>query len=135
VLVFHLFGVVFWVGSLLITSSLMGFVSNEVGLAKERIILVARRLLKVNANVGAVVTIVFGTLAIAAKPAVLARGWLHLKLILVVLMLAIHFRLYQRVRALEDSPLDAPKREFSIIHGLISLLLLGTLMLVFLRPF
>ena len=97
--------------------------------------MLARRLLRVSANTGAVVAIVFGILAIAAEPGVLARGWLHLKLLLVLLMLIVQFRLYQRARALEEAPLDATRREFAIIHGLISLLLLGTLILVFVKPF
>jgi len=95
----------------------------------------ARPLLLVSANTGAAVAILFGILAIVAEPGVLARGWLHLKLLLVLLMLAVHVRLYQRIRALEEAPLDATRREFSIMHGLVSLLLLGTLLLVFLKPF
>ncbi|MBV8055292.1 MAG: CopD family protein [Deltaproteobacteria bacterium] len=135
VLVFHIFGVVFWVGSLLLISSLMALVPEEVGVAKERIIVLARRLLLVSANTGAAVAIIFGILAIVANPGVLARGWLHLKLVLVLLMLVVQFRMYQRIRALAEAPLDATRREFSIMHGLVSLLLLGTLMLVFLKPF
>jgi putative membrane protein len=123
------------VGSLLLISSIMALVPEEVGVAKERIIVLARRLLMVSANTGAAVAIIFGILAIVAEPAVLARAWLHLKLALVLLMLLVHFRLYQRIRALEDAPLDASRREFSIMHGLVSLLLLGTLVLVFLKPF
>jgi putative membrane protein len=113
----------------------MSLLADEVGVAKERIIVLARRLLTVSANSGAAVAIIFGILAIVAEPGVLARGWLHLKLLLVLLMLVVHFRLYQRIRALEEAPLDASRREFSIMHGLISLLLLGALILVFLKPF
>jgi putative membrane protein len=135
VLVFHIFGVVFWVGSLLVISSIMGLVPDEVGVAKERIIVLARRLIMVGANTGAAVTIIFGVLAIVAEPEVLARAWLHLKLLLVMVMLVVHFRLFQRTRALEEAPLDATRREFAIMHGLVSLLLLGILILVFLKPF
>jgi len=135
VLVFHIFGVVYWVGSLLLISSLMGLVSDEVGAAKERIIVLARRLLLVSANTGAAVAIIFGILAMVAEPGIWTRGWLHLKLLLVLLMLVVQLRLYRRIRALEEAPLDATRREFSIIHGLVSLLLLATLMLVFLKPF
>jgi putative membrane protein len=130
-----MFGVVFWVGSLLLISSVMALVPDEVGVAKERIIVLARRLLLVSANTGAAVTIIFGILAILAEPGVLARGWLHLKLLLVLCMLVVHLRLNQRIRALEEAPLNAMRREFSIMHGVISLLLLGTLILVFVKPF
>jgi protoporphyrinogen IX oxidase len=113
----------------------MALVPDEVGVAKERIIVLARRLMLVSANSGAAVTIIFGILAIVAEPGVLARGWLHLKLLLVVLIVLVHFRLYQRIRVVEDAPLEVTRREFSIMHGLVSLLLLGTLVLVFLKPF
>jgi putative membrane protein len=135
VLVFHIFGVVFWIGGLLVISSMMALVPDEVGVAKERIIVLARRLLVVGANIGAGVAIIFGILAILSEPGVLTQGWLHLKLLLVVFMMGIHYRLYQRIRALEEAPLDATRREFSVIHGLVSALLLGTLVLVFLKPF
>jgi putative membrane protein len=135
VLVFHIFGVVFWIGGLLVISSMMALVPDEVGVAKERIIVLARRLLVVGANIGAGVAIIFGILAILSEPGVLTQGWLHLKLLLVLFMMGIHYRLYQRIRALEEAPLDATRREFSVIHGLVSALLLGTLVLVFLKPF
>jgi putative membrane protein len=134
VLVFHIFGVVFWIGGLLVISSMMALVPDEVGVAKERIIVLARRLLVVGANIGAAVTIIFGILAILSEPGVLTQGWLHLKLLLVLFMMGIHYRLYQRIRALEEAPLDVTRREFSVIHGLVSALLLGTLVLVFLKP-
>jgi protoporphyrinogen IX oxidase len=134
VLVFHIFGVVFWIGGLLVISSMMALVPDEVGVAKERIIVLARRLLVVGANIGAGVAIIFGILAILSEPGVLTQGWLHLKLLLVLFMMGIHYRLYQRIRALEEAPLDATPREFSVIHGLVSALLLGTLVLVFLKP-
>lgn len=134
-LVFHIFGVVFWIGSLLVISSLMALVADEVGVAKERIIVLARRLQVIGANIGAAITIIFGILAILSEPGVITQGWLHLKLLLVLFTLGLHYRLYQRIRLLEEAPLDATRREFSIIHGLVSALLLGTLVLVFLKPF
>jgi putative membrane protein len=113
----------------------MGLVAEEVGVAKERVILLARRLLAVSSNVGAAVTIIFGILAILADPVVLQQSWLHIKLVLVLLMLVLHFRLYRRIGAIEDAPLSATRREFSIMHGIVSLLLLGILVMVLVRPF
>lgn len=134
-LVFHIFGVILWVGSLLLISSLMALVPDEVGVARERVIVVARRLFKVSSNIGAAVAIIFGIFAILAEPAVLAQGWLHVKILLVLVMLAAHVRLNLRIIALENDAGAATRREFSIIHGIISALLLVILFLVFLKPF
>ncbi len=134
-LVFHLFGVIFWVGSLLVISSMMGLVPNEVGAARERMIGIGRRLLHVSANVGAIVTIVFGIFLILLEPHVMLRGWMHAKLTLVLILLFVHFKFYRRVVALENDPGSATRREFSMIHGIVSLLLLLILVLVLLKPF
>jgi hypothetical protein len=44
-------------------------------------------------------------------------------------------RLYMRIVALENDPASATRREFSIIHGVVSALLLMILVLVILKPF
>jgi protoporphyrinogen IX oxidase len=124
-----------WVGSLLLISSLMALVPDEVGVARERAIVVAHRLFRVSSNIGAAVAIIFGIFAILAEPAVLAQGWLHVKLVLVLAMLAAHVRLNLRIIALENDAGAATRREFSIIHGIISALLLVILFLVFVKPF
>jgi len=113
----------------------MGRAADEVGVAKERVTVLARRLLSTSGNIGAVIAIIFGVLAMALEPGVAAQGWLQLKLALVLVMLAVHLRLYQRIRAIEDEPLSATRREFAILHGVVSLLLLGILAMVLLRPF
>lgn len=95
----------------------------------------ARRLFNVSANAGAAVAIVFGAFAILAEPTVIESGWLHVKLVLVLLLLGVHVRIYQRITRLQDEPLNATRGEFSMMHGLVSALLLGILLLVFLKPF
>jgi putative membrane protein len=113
----------------------MALVAEEVGVAKERVIVLGRRLVVVSANIGAAVAVIFGIFVILAEPGVMQQSWLHVKLGLVLLMLLVHLRLYQRIRAIEDAPLSATRREFAIIHGIVSLLLLGILVLVLVKPF
>ena len=134
-LIFHVFGVILWVGSLLLISTLMMLVADEVGVAKERLIVGARRLFNFSSNIGAAVAILCGALALAASPQTLERGWMHLKILLVLIMLAAHVRLYLRIVAIENDPGSASRREFAIIHGVVSALLLLILVLVFIRPF
>lgn len=135
ILALHVFGVILWMGSLLVLASLLGLVADEVGVSKERFLVAARRLFDVSANGGALATIGFGIWLILLDPAVLRQGWLHIKLLLVVVIIVMHARLYRRINALEAEPSEANRREFVMAHGILSLLLLAILLLVFLRPF
>ena len=134
-LVFHLFGVILWVGSLLVISSMLALVPDEIGAARERMIVAARRLIRMSSNIGAIVTVIFGIFMVLLDPHVMLHGWMHAKLALVLVLLFFHFRLYRRVVALETDAGSATRREFSIIHGVVSLLLLLILVLVLLKPF
>ena len=124
-----------WVGGLLVVSSLMAQTPDAVGAAREALIIAAKRLIAVSSNVGALVAIVFGVAAILAEPQVLTHGWLHAKLFFVFVMIACHVRLYRRIVALERDPGSATRREFTMLHGIVSAILLVILALVFLRPF
>jgi putative membrane protein len=95
----------------------------------------AKRLFDVSANAGALATIGFGIWLILLDPSVLRQGWLHIKLLLVVILIVMHARLYRRINALEAEPSGANRREFAMAHGIVSALLLAILLLVFLRPF
>ncbi len=133
-LVFHLFGVIFWIGSLLLIASLLGMVSDEVGVAKERFILVASQLFFGGCNIGGAVAIAFGILLMIVDPAVVHQGWLHLKLVLVFMLLIVHVRLHRRIVALTDNPSSVTHTEFRVIHGVVSVILLAILALAILKP-
>jgi putative membrane protein len=135
VIVFHLFGVIIWVGSLLLIESMLSLVSEEVGAARERIILISRRLFQVACNIGAAATVFFGILLMLLEPDALMMGWLHVKLLLVAVLLYLHYRLYRRIMKLENDPAAASAREFKVAHGIVSLLLLAILALAVLKPF
>jgi len=135
ILALHVFGVIIWMGSLLVLASLMARVSEEVGVSKERFLGAARGLFDVSANGGALAAIGFGIWLIVLDPAVLHQGWMHIKLLLVVLVIVMHVRIYRRAYALQAEPSAASSREFIMDHGILSALLLGILLLVFVRPF
>jgi putative membrane protein len=124
-----------WIGSLLVITSLLALVPDEIAPARERMIVAARRLLRVSSNIGAIVAVIFGVFLILLNPVVMREGWMHGKLGLVLVLLYFHFRLYRRIVALESNPGSATRREFSMIHGAVSLLLLLILVLVLLKPF
>ena len=110
VLALHLFGVIFWIGGLLMLASLLGRVPLEVGLPKERLLGTVRRLFEVAVNLGAAITILLGIVLIAMRPGVLHEGWLHAKLLLIAVILFYHVRFYRRIRFLEDNPSASTRR-------------------------
>jgi putative membrane protein len=124
-----------WVGSLLVVSTTMTLVPEEVGTAREALIVAAKRLIATSSNLGALAAIVFGVAIVFAEPQVLTHGWLHVKLLFVLGMIACHVRLYRRVIAVENAPGTSTRREFAMLHGIVSTILLVILVMVFLRPF
>ena len=134
-LVFHLFGVIFWIGSLLLIASLLARVSDEVGVAKERFIMIASSLFFGGCNIGGAFAILFGILLMVMEPGVLHQGWMQAKLVLVFILLGVHFRLHRRIVALSDNPSSVTHFEFRVIHGIVSFLLLGILALSLRKPF
>ncbi len=135
ILALHIFAVVYWIGGLLMIASLLARVPDEVGLPKERFLGVARGLFQTATNVGAATTIGLGILLILMDPAVLRQGWLHAKLLLVAVLLFYHVRFYRRIMFLEDHPSQSTRREYRVIHGLVSLLLIAILLLAVMKPF
>jgi protoporphyrinogen IX oxidase len=135
IIALHIFGVIYWLGGLLMIASLLARVPEEVGLTKERLLGAARNLFEIGTNVGAATTIALGILLVLTEPSVLRQGWLHLKLLMVAILLFYHVRFYRRIRFLEDNPSQATHREFSIIHAAVSLLLIAILLITVLKPF
>jgi putative membrane protein len=135
ILALHIFGVIFWMGGLLMIASLLARVPEEVGLPKERFLGAARGLFEVGTNIGAAVTIGLGIILIVMEPPVLRQGWMHAKLLLVAVLLFYHVRFYRRIMFLENNPSHSSRREFRVIHGMVSLLLIAILVLAVMKPF
>ena len=135
VLALHIFGVIFWMGGLLMITSFLARVPEEVGLPKERFLGAARSLFESTVNLGAAISIALGIILILMDPTVLRHGWLHAKLLLVAILLFYHVRFYRRIIFLENNPSQSTTREFRVIHGMVSALLIAILVLTVLKPF
>jgi putative membrane protein len=135
ILVLHIFGVIFWMGGLLMIASLLARVPDEVGLSKERFLGTARGLFEVGTNLGAAITIMLGLLLIMFNPTVLRHGWFLAKLLMIAVLLFYHVRFYRRIMFLENNPSHSSQREFRVIHGMVSMLLIAILVLAVMKPF
>jgi len=135
ILSLHIFGVIFWMGGLLMITSLLARVPEEVGLPKERFLGAARGLFESTINLGAAISIILGIALIMLDPSVLLHAWIEAKLLLVAILLFYHVRFYRRIKFLEDNPSESSRHEFRIIHGMVSALLIAILVLTVLKPF
>jgi len=135
ILVLHIFAVIYWMGGLLMIASLLARVPDEVGLPKERFLGTARGLFEQGTNLGAAITIILGLFLIMTDMAVLRRGWFLAKLLMVSVLLFYHVRFYRRIMFLENNPSHSSQREFRVIHGLVSALLIAILVLAVMKPF
>jgi putative membrane protein len=136
VLVFHLTGLVFWLGSLLVVTHVLAVHSEEPSMEARAVLgRLEMKLLKSLAHPGAALMVITGIILIAEKPHYLREHWLHVKLLLVALLIVLDLRVYFRTTASLAGRAELRRRECMALHGAISLVLFGILILVLLKPF
>ncbi len=135
-LVFHLIGIVFWLGSLLVVTHILA-IHTEASSTEARAVLgrLEMRLLKGLARPGAALVLVTGVALIAQRPHYLSENWLRTKLFLVIVLIILDLRVYFRSKAFLAGRIELRRPECMVLHGAISLLFFGVLILVLLKPF
>ena len=135
-LVFHLVGLVFWLGSLLVVTQVLAIHSEESSSAVRATLgRLEMRLLSGLAHPGAALMVITGILLIGENLQYLHEHWLHAKLLLVALVGVLDLRVYSRTTAFLAGRVELRRRECMVWHGAISLLFFGILVLVMLKPF
>ncbi|MDG5497234.1 MULTISPECIES: protoporphyrinogen oxidase HemJ [Azospirillaceae] len=95
-----------------------------------------RRLLKAIMNPAMIATWVFGIGMIALNPDLLkGQGWLHAKLTLVLVLSGVHGVLSKYVRLFAQDANTKPQKFFRILNEVPTLLMIGIVILVIVRPF
>jgi protoporphyrinogen IX oxidase len=135
-LVFHIIGFVFWVGGLLVTTTVLALhtqqESPEACLPLEHLEV---KLLKGMAHPGAAITVLAGLTVVWIQPGYLHQHWLHAKLFLVAILITLDLIVYTRAKAFHKGEIKLERRECMILHGAISLVFLGIVILVLIKPF
>jgi uncharacterized membrane protein len=135
-LIFHMIGLVFWLGSLLTVTHVLRIHTEEpFPEARSTLERLQTKLIKGLAHPGAALMVITGILLMVQKPQYLHEHWLQAKLTLVVLLIALDLRIYSRTKALHAGRIEIRRGECMAMHGAIALLFYGILLLVFLRPF
>jgi len=135
-LVFHIIGLVFWLGSLLVVTQILGIHVEEASPeTRATLSRLESKLLRGLAHPGAALMVITGILLVSQDTNYLREAWLHAKLLLVVILVALDLRLTFRARGLQEGRTEMTRRECMILHGAISLVFLAILILVLTKPF
>lgn len=135
-LVFHVVGMVFWLGSLLVVTQILAIHTEANSPETHRTLgLLESRLLRGLAHPGAAIMVITGLILIVHDPSLLRQHWLQAKLVLVVILIALDLRLTFRARAFQAGNIELSRRDCMVLHGAISLLFLVILILAMVQPF
>src|SRR5574337_1150935 len=135
-LVFHLIGLVFWVGSLLIVTHVLALHTEESSPdAREAFGRLEMKVLRGLAHPGAALMVVTGIILVTRNPEYLREHWLQAKLLLVIVLIVLDLRLYSRARAFQAGRLELRRGECMALHGAIALVFFAILILVLTKPF
>jgi len=131
----HVISVIVWAGPLLLMTQMLAMHASEVEPDRGALGRIELRLFNSIINPAAAVVLVTGLLQILGAPSIYMKaGWFHAKLLLVVALFALHFRVFQRMRLLIRDPGRISSREFQILHGASAVLMILIVILVIVKP-
>lgn len=134
----HVISVIAWMAGMLYLPRLFVYhCGAAVGSEQsETFKVMERRLQKVIITPAMTAAWIFGITMIAVDPSIMkGAGWLHAKLVLVVLMSAMHGVLSRHVRLFANDANTKSARYFRILNEVPTVLMIGIVILVIVRPF
>jgi len=135
-LVFHMIGLVFWLGSLLVVTRVLAIhVDERSAEARAALSRLESKLLKGFAHPGAAVMVITGFLLVAEDPTYLREHWLHAKLLLVVILVVLDLRVAFRAKVFQDGTSEMTRGECMGLHGAIALVFFFIVILAVVKPF
>ena len=134
---FHIVAIVCWFAALFYLPRLFVYHSMaEDAISKDRFVLMEQKLYKVIANPAMMASITLGILLLVAFPGyVKTGGWIHLKLLLVVLLVAYHILCKRHMKALAEGQNTKSNVYFRWFNEVPVVLLISIVILVVVKPF
>ncbi len=137
ILVFHLVGLVLWLGSLLSAVGVLAAHTEETSPeARRALTRLETNLLRALTHPGAALMVITGVWMILTNTAYyLHAHWLHVKLLLVVVLIVLDLRVTFRARAFQAGKIEMRRSECRALQGAIGLVFFLILVLVLVKPF
>ena len=136
-LVFHILGIVFWLGGLLIETHLLA-ADTEASSEETHQVLgrLEASLFKGIVHPGAAIVIISGFVMMTTNPHYyLNAPWLRVKLVLVAALVVLDFITYRRMQAFRAGRLKLQRKQCMVLHGAIALVFIMILVMVLIQPF
>ncbi len=133
---FHVIAVISWMAGMLYLPRLFVYHSEvpRGSPQSETFKVMERRLLKAIINPAMIATWVLG-LTLAFAGGWYQSGWLHAKFLFVLLLSAVHGMLAKTVKTFAADTNDRPARYFRILNEVPTVLMIGIVVLVIVKPF
>jgi putative membrane protein len=133
----HIISVIFWMAGMAYLPRLFVYHAEAApGSDKsETFKIMERRLLRGIVNPAMIATFVFGIAMLAANPDLLAQGWMHAKLVLILVMTGLHgmFSRWRKEFERDENRRDA--RFYRIVNEAPPLLVIFIVLLAVAKPF
>jgi putative membrane protein len=131
---FHVIAVITWFAGLFYLPRLYVYHADaKDSISIERFKVMERRLFAIM-TIGAIASLVFGAAMLVAAPVYLTMGWLHIKLLLVLLLIAYHVICYRLMRNFAKDRNARSARWYRAFNEVPSLLLIGIVILAVVKP-
>jgi len=132
---FHVIAMVTWFAGLFYLPRLFVYHADSGDwISVERFRVMERRLF-ILMSIGALLTVGLGIAMILLAPGYMKMGWLHAKLALVLLLIVYHLICYKFVRDFAHDRKTHSARWFRAFNEVPSVLLIGIVILVVVKPF
>ena len=133
----HVIAIIAWMAGMLYLPRLFVYhAATAVGSAiSETFKVMERRLLRAITTPAMIVSLISGAWLILMAPEYLSEGWLHAKIALVIIMVAAHGLLARHRRLFADDQNRQSPRYFRILNEVPTILLIGIIIFVIVRPF
>ena len=131
---FHVVAVIAWFAGLFYLPRLFVYHADaKDSISVERFVVMERRLFAIM-TIGAVAALGLGLSMVAAAPAYLAMGWLRLKLLLVLLLIAYHVSCYKLMRDFAENHNTHSAAWYRGFNEVPTLLLIAIVLLAVVKP-
>lgn len=136
VLALHVIAIISWMAGILYLFRLFVYHAQETeNIVKQRFMVMENKLYRIITYPAMWVSLALGTTMIGLQPFLLETHWFRLKLVLVVFLMGVTLWAGHLRHQLQDNTCKVSSKAFRFLNEIPTLLMIGIVLLVILKPF